>query len=166
MHTEQLLCQLCFDAKWFSLPNLALFRFRSLRNGNKLLCILSREGIYWMIAILDKAQDYPLQYLTAAFAKGWYQTSNNQRVWLSSLPVFCIMSKITIREFRLYQCKNLAWLQWCESSEPSLQRTNQRRSIISMLTSIQLEMTTPHERIWDNKPSRSIQLHLPLLYQN
>lgn len=30
-----------------------------------------------MIAVVDEAQDYPLQYLTAALAKGWYQTSNN-----------------------------------------------------------------------------------------
>lgn len=39
--------------------------------------MVSKEGIYWMIVILDKAQDYLLQYLTAAFAKGWYQTRTN-----------------------------------------------------------------------------------------
>lgn len=39
--------------------------------------MVSKEGIYGMIATLDKAQDYLLQYLTAAFAKRWYQTRNN-----------------------------------------------------------------------------------------
>lgn len=87
MRTEQLICQLRFDAKRLSLPNLALFHFRSLRNGNKLLCILSREGIYRMIVTLDKAQDYLLQYLTAALAKGWYQTPSNRGAQRSFLPV-------------------------------------------------------------------------------
>lgn len=40
-----------------------------------------------MIVTLDKAQDYLLQYLTAALAKGWYQTPSNRGAQRSFLPV-------------------------------------------------------------------------------
>lgn len=30
-----------------------------------------------MVVVHDEAQDYSLQYLTAALVKGWYQASSN-----------------------------------------------------------------------------------------